>query len=125
MGQLVTRATGGIEKRDINPDYETYGNGDTYAIDGNDEYQSLEFEETYDRMSNGSPKVWMDLRDMMMPNSKLHAKELTRRCGCVSVVIFLLIVVVVGLVGGGIAIYFTHFAPRNSPSGSPSQNLTS
>ena len=65
MGQLVTKATGGIEKTDINPDYETYGNGDTYAIDGNSEYQSLEFEETYDGMRTGSftrPKVWMGFR---------------------------------------------------------------
>ena len=39
MGQLVTRITGGIEKRDINPDYQTYGGeGDAdYAVDCNGE----------------------------------------------------------------------------------------
>ena len=65
MGQLVTRVTGGgIEKGDINLDYETYGDGDMYAIDDNCEYQPSELEETYGRMSTGSftsPKVWMDL----------------------------------------------------------------
>ena len=57
MGQLVAKTTGRIEKSEINPDYETYGNGDTYAIDSNEEYQSSEFEETYHRMSTVSPKV--------------------------------------------------------------------
>ena len=42
MGQLFARPTGGIEKTDINLDYQTYaveGERD-YAIDGNDEYDS-------------------------------------------------------------------------------------
>ena len=40
MGQLIARFTGGIEKADINLDYETYGvEGERdYAIDGNGEY---------------------------------------------------------------------------------------
>ena len=40
MGQLITRPTGGIEKTDINLDYQTYGiEGESdYAIDGNGEY---------------------------------------------------------------------------------------
>ena len=40
MGQLITRFTGGIEKTDINLDYQTYGiEGESdYAIDGNGEY---------------------------------------------------------------------------------------
>ena len=43
MGQLITRLTGGIEKRDINLDYETYGReGEAdYAMDHNGEYQPL------------------------------------------------------------------------------------
>ena len=40
MGQLIARLTGGIEKTDINLDYQTYGmEGERdYAIDGNGEY---------------------------------------------------------------------------------------
>ena len=68
MGQLVTRLTGGIEKTDINPDYETYGDGDAYAIDGNGYYQPSDYddmEETSDRMSRrrySRNKVLMTLR---------------------------------------------------------------
>ena len=68
MGQLVTRLTGGIEKRDVNPNYETYGDGDAYAIDGNGYYQPSDYddmEETSDRMSSGRSsriKVLMTLR---------------------------------------------------------------
>ena len=63
MGQLVTRLTGGIEKTDVNPNYQTYGDGDTYAIDGNGYYQPSDYddmEETSDRSSR--IKVLMTLR---------------------------------------------------------------
>ena len=56
MGQIIPRLTGGIEKTDINPDYQTYGNGGNYAIDGNGEYQPSDYdevEETSDRISSG------------------------------------------------------------------------
>ena len=64
MGQLMTRFTGGIEKTDINLDYQTYaveGERD-YAIDGNDEYDSHydDMEGTSDRPSTrriARPKV--------------------------------------------------------------------
>ena len=49
MGQLITRSTGGIEKTDINEDYRTYGEGDNYAIDGNDEYQPSDYDEVEER----------------------------------------------------------------------------
>ena len=45
MGQIITRLTGGIEKRDINLDYQTYGDGDAYAIDANGEYQPSDYDE--------------------------------------------------------------------------------
>ena len=40
MGQLIARPRDGIEKADINVDYQTYGiEGESdYAIDGNGEY---------------------------------------------------------------------------------------
>ena len=60
MGQLITRPSGGIEKTDINPDYQAYGDGDTYAIDGNGEYQPSDYdevEEASDHLSTGRPKV--------------------------------------------------------------------
>ena len=64
MGQLVTR----VEKTDINLDYQTYGDGDAYAIDGNSEYQPSDYddmEETSDRMKTRrftpNAKVWMML----------------------------------------------------------------
>ena len=58
MGQLIARFTGGIEKADINLEYETYGvEGERdYAIDGNGEYQPSDYdevEETSDRISSG------------------------------------------------------------------------
>ena len=49
MGQIITRSTGGIEKTDINEDYRTYGEGDNYAIDGNDEYQPSDYDEVEER----------------------------------------------------------------------------
>ena len=49
MGQIITWLTGGIEKRDINLDYQTYGDGDAYAIDGNDEYQPADNDEVEER----------------------------------------------------------------------------
>ena len=55
MGQLIARLTGGMEKTDINLDYQTYGmEGERdYAIDGNDEYDSHydDMEGTSDRPS--------------------------------------------------------------------------
>ena len=120
MGQHVTKVTGGIEKTDINLDYETYGDGDTYAIDGNCEYQSSdlnEVEEAYDRMSTGSFKGNL--------NSKSHAKEsTTRRYGSISMVIFCITMLVVCLAGGGIIFYFIYLAPISSPA-TTGRNLTS
>ena len=119
MGQHVTKVTGGIEKTDINLDYETYGDGDTYAIDGNCEYQPSnlnEVEEAYDRMSTGSFKRKL--------NSKSHAKESTRRYGSISMVIFCLTMLVVCLAGGGTVFYFIYLAPISSPS-TTGRNLTS
>ena len=64
MGQLIARLTGGIEKTDVNLDYQTYGvEGERdYAIDGNDEYDSHydDMEETSERPSTrriARPKV--------------------------------------------------------------------
>ena len=55
MGQLIARPTGGIEKTDINLDYQTYGiEGERdYAIDGNSEYDCHydDMEGTSDRPS--------------------------------------------------------------------------
>ena len=45
MGQLITRSTGRIEKKDTNPDYQTYGDGDAYATDTNGEYQPSDYDE--------------------------------------------------------------------------------
>ena len=47
MGQLITRFTRGVEKRDINLEYQTPGDGD--AIDGNDEYQPSDNDEVEER----------------------------------------------------------------------------
>ena len=55
MGQLIAGLTGGIEKTDINLDYQTYGvEGERdYGIDGNDEYDAHydDMEETSDHPS--------------------------------------------------------------------------
>ena len=63
MGQLITRFTGGVEKRDINLEYQTPGNA--YAIDGNDEYQPSDNDEVEERNTGvrtqrfTTPKVGM------------------------------------------------------------------
>ena len=49
MGQIITWLTGGIEKRDINLDYQTYGDGDAYVIDGNGEYQPSDYDQVEER----------------------------------------------------------------------------
>ena len=53
MGQLIARFTGGIEKTDINLDYQTYGvEGERdYAIDANGEYDY-----DYDTMEGGGDR---------------------------------------------------------------------
>ena len=62
MGQIITRFTGGVEKTDIDVDYQTYGDGDAYAIDANDEYQASDYEEAEERNDgNALPKVRMIL----------------------------------------------------------------
>ena len=67
MGQIITWFTGGLEKRDINLDYWTYGEGDTYAIDGNDAYQPSDYDEVEERDEGRSN------RRFTPPNS-LHPK---------------------------------------------------
>ena len=64
MSRLIVWLTGGIEKADINLDYQTYGmEGERdYAIDGNDEDDSHydDMEETSERPSTrriARPKV--------------------------------------------------------------------
>ena len=53
MGQLITRLTGGIEKTDVNLDYQTYGvEGERdYATDRNGEYDY-----DYDDMEGGGDR---------------------------------------------------------------------
>ena len=67
MGQIITRLTGGIQKTDINLDYQTYGEGDTYAIDGNDAYQPSDYDEVEERDEGRST------RRFTPPNS-IHPK---------------------------------------------------
>ena len=70
MGQSVTTLTGGIEKTDINSDYQTYGTGGSYAIDGNSEYQPSDYDEVEERDDvRGTrrftpPKVRMILQEL-------------------------------------------------------------
>ena len=49
MGQLITRSTLRVEKTDISEDYQTYGDGDVYAIDANGEYQPSDYDEVEER----------------------------------------------------------------------------
>ena len=69
MGQLITRSTGRIEKKDTNPDYQTYGDGDAYAIDANGEYQSSDYDEEKDDVRGtrrvAPPKVRMILQNVV------------------------------------------------------------
>ena len=50
MGQLYARLSGGIMKKDINVDYDTYGfEGERdYAIDNNCEYRPSDYDEMYE-----------------------------------------------------------------------------
>ena len=65
MGQLYTRLSGGIMKKDINVYYDTYGFEGECAIDNNDEYQPSYYDEMYEVDNHMStrgtrrPKVWI------------------------------------------------------------------
>ena len=67
MGQLYARLSGGIMKKDMNVDYDTYGfEGDRdYAIDNNGEYQPSDYDEMYEVDNHMStrgtrrPQVWI------------------------------------------------------------------
>lgn len=54
MGQLIARPTGGIEKTDVNLEYQTYGIKDErdYAIDANGEYQPSDYDDMEQRNDN-------------------------------------------------------------------------
>jgi hypothetical protein len=108
MGQLITRFTGGIEKRDINQDYQTYGDGDAYATDANGEYQPSDYDEVEERD---------DVRGTRRFTAPKQQQQ-TKRCSCVCLTIFCLALVAVGL-AGGTAAYFLHLAPAIS-----AQNVT-
>jgi len=95
MGQLITRSTGRIEKKDTNPDYQTYGDGDAYAIDVNGEYQSSDFNEVEEKD---------DVRGTRRVTPPKQQQQQAKRCCCLA--IFCLALVAVGLAGGGTAAYF-------------------
>ena len=56
MGQSVARLRDGVEKVDINLDYETYGKeGDAdYAVDHNGEYQSSDYDDMEETKASNS-----------------------------------------------------------------------
>ena len=112
MGQLITRLTGGIEKRDINLDYQTYGDGDAYATDANGEYQPSDYDEVEERddvkgTRRFTPaKVRMILQNVVNFNPQQQQQQ-AKRCSCVCyLAIFCLALVSVSLAGGGTAAYF-------------------
>ena len=78
MGQLITRFTGGIEKKDINQDYQTYGDGDAYTTDANGEYQPSDYDEVEERddvrgtRRFTAPKVRMILQKVVNDSMILH-----------------------------------------------------
>ena len=117
MGQIITWLTGGIEKRDINLDYQTYGDGDAYAIDANDEYQPSDYDEVEERDDvRGTrrftpPKVRIILQNIFKWD--LNPQQQAKKCSCVCLAIFCLILVAIGL-AGGTAVYFLHFAPTST-----------
>ena len=79
---MNTCLTGRIEKRDINLDYQTYGDGDVYAIDGNDYYQPSDYDELEDRTRHSRPPQGMnDLICMMLkikPKFPAPSKEVDK-----------------------------------------------
>ena len=125
MGQLIARFTSGIEKADINLEYETYGvEGERdYAIDGNGEY-----EYDYDDMEGTSdhpstqritrPKVWMTLiaacwHDRLYHKTQPKAKK-RRKC-CFWLVTSSAAIIVAALA----AFYFLHIATKGKLLGLP------
>ena len=120
MGQIITWLTGGIEKRDINLDYQTYGDGDAYVIDGNGEYQPSDYDQVEERNDGmrtqrfSPPKVrmaWQEHDDVKWNcYSQQQAKRSKLGCNFVCVAIFCLTLLAVGL-AGGTAFYFVYIAP--------------
>ena len=49
MGQIIAWLTGGLMKHDVNVNYQTYGEGDVYAIDNNGEYQPSDYDDMEER----------------------------------------------------------------------------
>jgi len=109
MGQLITRSTGGIEKKDTNTDYQTYGDGDAYAIDANGEYQPSDYDEVEERDDVKGTRRFTPAKQ----------QQQAKRCSCVCLAISCLALVAVGLLAGGLAAYFLHLAPASS-----AQNVT-
>ena len=132
MGQLIARPTGGIEKTDINYDYETYGvEGESdYAIDGNSEYGGHyeDMEGTSDRPSTQritQPKVdgsFQSVDRLYLETQQPKAKKRGKCCICL--VIFCSAVILTGL-AGNVAFYFVNVAPTGMLLGLPRRGLLS
>ena len=117
---------GGVEKRDINLEYQTPGDGNAYAIDGNDEYQPSDNDEVEERNDGvrtqrfTPPKVgmlWWNVVNWDLNRQGQQAK----RWSCVCLTIFCLTLVAVGL-----AAYFltSSKSVTNTPSASDHNDFT-
>ena len=121
MGQLITRPEGGIEKTDINVYYATYGEGDTYAMDGNEEYYTTE--DTFGHMEKEDAALSkvanfanIIIKKCVLQDPKKE-QQTKSRCGC----IFMVCIVMFVCIGGGTAFYFLHIVPSSTGL---SQNVT-
>ena len=106
MGQLISWLTGGLEKKDVNLNYETYGReGEAdYAVDYNGEYQPSDYD--YMEEPRGVNRIQSEvlvfifkllvtLYVMLQPKTK--AEKSGKHCVCLTILFITMITL--GLVG--------------------------
>ena len=121
MGQLITRPEGGIEKTDINVYYATYGEGDTYAMDGNEEYYTAEENCGHMDKEDAALSKVANFANFVFKKCVLQDPEKGQQTKSRCVCIFMVCIVMFVCIGGGTAFYFLHIVPSSIGL---SQNVT-
>ena len=121
MGQLITRPEGGIEKTDINVYYATYGEGDTYAMDGNEEYYTAEENCGHMDKEDAALSKVANFANFVFKKCVLQDPEKGQQTKSRCVCIFMVCIVMFVCIGGGTAFYFLQIVPSSIGL---SQNVT-
>ena len=121
MGQLITRPERGTEKTDINVYYATYGEGDTYAMDGNEEYYTAEDTCGHVDKEDAALSKVANFANFVNKQCVLQDPEKEQQTKSTFVCILIVCIVMFVCIGGGTAFYFLHIVPSSLGL---SQNVT-